>query len=116
VLAAADVIALELLAEALVEYRRAAAVLSRSGSTYAAKTAAGTTLRRARPEVAIASESWRRSASLLSAFGLHPSGRAGLKVDAPPVDDRLGEFQQRRQLAKVGASDDRSPARFFRDQ
>jgi P27 family predicted phage terminase small subunit len=116
VLAAADVIAIELLAEVLLEYRRAAAVLARAGQTYPCKTAAGATLRRARPEVAIAAESWRRAASLLAAFGLHPSGRAGLKAEAPPVHDRLGEFLQRRQLAEVGASDDRNPARFFRDR
>ena len=57
ILAAADVIGIELLAEALCEYRRAAAVLARAGQTYPCRTAAGATLRRARPEVMIAAES-----------------------------------------------------------
>jgi P27 family predicted phage terminase small subunit len=111
VLAAPDVIALELLAEALTEYRRAAAVLARHGQTYPAKTSAGTVLRRSRPECQISSEAWRRAASLLSAFGLHPSGRASLEVDAP-IEDPLAAFQRRR---TAGAGDPRSSERFFRE-
>ena len=113
-----DQLALELAAEALAQHTRALRVVLRRGATYQCRTAAGAVMQRARPEVAIASDAWRRAFTALSAFGLTPLSREKLDAVTPPgleeegdgpLDPRvtpLEEFlarQRQRQRAK-GAS------------
>ena len=49
--------------------RGSMAVLAAEGSTYETTTQAGSILHRPRPEVAIASDAWRRAAQALGALG-----------------------------------------------
>ena len=51
---------------ALAQHEEAMAVLAAEGSTYDATTRSGTMLHRPRPEVAIASDAWRRAAMALA--------------------------------------------------
>ena len=81
VLKLADAVALELLAQALGEYRLALAVLLRDGQSYACTTSAGATMFRARPEQAIAADAWRRAAHMLEQFGMTPVSRPKVEGD-----------------------------------
>ena len=85
----ADAAALELLALAYGEYRQAVGVVERRGATYATRTANGMIVRR-RPEVAIASDAWRRVKSMLVEFGLTPAART--RVIAEPAGDQDEAF------------------------
>ena len=85
VVTVADGVALELAASALVEYETNARVVLDQGSTYEARTEAGATMHRARPEQAIAADAWRRAAVMLQQFGLTPVSR--IKVDVIPVSE-----------------------------
>jgi len=89
---AADGIALELCASALVEHFAARAVITRDGATYTTVTPAGSTMTRARPEVAIAAEAWRRGAAMLRDFGLSPASRP--RVNAAPPDRGENPFER----------------------
>jgi len=86
-----DAHALELLAEAWSEYLEARRYLVANGLTYTSQTPTGT-IRRPNPEVAIASDAWKRLKAMLSDFGLTPATRSRLEV-APPVEvDPLEEL------------------------
>jgi len=108
---AGDVVALELLAEALVEYRRAAGVLGRQGTTYKARTQAGAVLHRARPEHAIAADAWRRAAGMLQQFGLTPAARPRVEAEEPTPERLAGFMNQRKTEPAVRTG----PARFWQD-
>lgn len=73
--------ALELLCDAYAEWRAARAVVTKRGATYRAFTKNGYMMR-VRPEVAIASDAWRRIKAMLVEFGLTPAARS--KVNAQP--------------------------------
>ena len=72
--------ALELLVRAYVEYHRAQSTLERCGATYTIRTASGRVIR-PRPEVAIASEAWKRTLRALTEFGLTPASRVRLETN-----------------------------------
>ena len=97
VLTQADQLALELLCEAYAEYRDAREVVMAEGPTYECVTTNGGTMIRARPEVGIAADAWRRVKSMVSEFGLTPSSRVKLHVpgDNGPGDE-LDEFIRRK--------------------
>ena len=76
----ADAHALELLCEALAEYREARAVLRSKGLTYETKTASGSVMERSRPECAVAADAWRRAKMMLSQFGLDPASRGRVET------------------------------------
>jgi P27 family predicted phage terminase small subunit len=80
VLTEGDSTALELLVVAYAEWRYAMATVEEEGSVYTTTTESGDKMYRARPEVAIASDAWRRISSMLREFGLTPSART--KVSA----------------------------------
>jgi P27 family predicted phage terminase small subunit len=86
VLTVADRAALALVCTALAEHEAAAAVVATKGATYEAVTEAGTILHRQRPEVAIASDAWRRAMRGLAEFGLTPASRG--RVEATPQRPR----------------------------
>jgi P27 family predicted phage terminase small subunit len=80
VLTEGDAMALELLVVAYTEWRYAVATVEEEGSTYCTTTESGDRMYRARPEVAIASDAWRRISSMLREFGLTPSARTKVSV------------------------------------
>jgi phage terminase small subunit len=79
---AVDVVILELTACALARHDQASAVLAKRGVSYEAKTTAGGTLQRRRPEVDIAADAWRRACRGLVELGLTPMAEQKLDVDA----------------------------------
>lgn len=105
-LTTADTQALSLLCDAYAEYIEARAVIKKLGPTYEtvrvlawATNEAGdeepsvtSTMVRARPEVAIASDAWRRVSLMLQQFGMTPSSRSKVQATAPAERDPLGEF------------------------
>ena len=80
VITMADGVALEMLCDAYAQYRDARDVVAIDGLTYKSTTKRGGVIVRARPEVAIAADAWRRTSSMLTAFGLSPASRAKLGV------------------------------------
>jgi len=85
----ADVLALELLATAYVDFWGARRVINEKGSTYVSKTEKSTSesgnkilcvVIRRRPEIEIMSDAWRRIEKMLSHFGLSPSSRSRVSV------------------------------------
>lgn len=85
VLTTADPQALALFCDAYAEYIEARAVVKREGATYRTFNQAGSLMYRPRPEVAIASDAWRRATLMLGQFGMTPSSRA--KVQTQPGED-----------------------------
>lgn len=87
----ADGTALSLLADAMAEYVEARRVVTREGPTYVresvARDAEGNAvivqIIRTRPEVAIASDAWKRVRAMLAEFGLTPSSRGRVKAGGP---------------------------------
>ena len=92
VVTVADAYALELLCEAVTEYRQARAVLAKLGMTYETVSAAGTAMTRTRPENAIAADAWRRAKLGLSSFGLDPSARGRIETIAAPYVNPFDEI------------------------
>jgi P27 family predicted phage terminase small subunit len=84
--------ALELLVRAYAEYCRAQAVVDRRGDTYTIQTASGR-VHRARPEVAIAQDAWRRARLMLIEFGLTPAARARVELDPPTEDTAANDVE-----------------------
>jgi len=106
-LTVSDVAMLELTAAAVDEYYRARVVIAGRGSlTYRTKNAAGSTMHRVRPEVAIAADAWRRASAGLQQFGLSPSSRPKVEADERPIP-----LPQ----PKATGTDGKDPARFYRD-
>ncbi len=92
VVTVADAYALELLCEAVAEYRQARAVLAKLGMTYETVSAAGTAMTRTRPENAVAADSWRRAKIGLSNFGLDPVSRGRVETIAAPYVNPFDEI------------------------
>lgn len=94
VLTVADGPMLETACLAYAEMRAASDVIQKHGPTYTTKTATGSRMVRARPEVAIAGDAMRRYTQALGHFGLSPATRG--KVAAAPEErpDRLARFLQ----------------------
>lgn len=93
VLTLADGKALELLCDAYAEYREARSVCEREGMTYESVSEHGS-MWRARPEVAIASDAWRRIASMLREFGLTPSSRTKVQTTGEGADKPANPFKE----------------------
>jgi P27 family predicted phage terminase small subunit len=84
--------ALTALAVAWADWRQARAVLDLE-EPYLETGGGGL---RKHPAAGVASEAWRRVASMLSEFGLTPSSRARLVVASEPQPDSLENFRRRR--------------------
>lgn len=78
VLDKADGLALEMLCEAYGEWRRNMDVVNKHGGVYTTTNIAGDKIIRQLPQVAHASDAWKRLRSMLSEFGLTPSARVRL--------------------------------------
>lgn len=83
VLSHADGTALALLVDTLAEWIGARKVIEAEGATYTTVNEAGSEMHRARPEVGIASDAWKRVKAMLIEFGLTPAARA--KVERIPA-------------------------------
>jgi P27 family predicted phage terminase small subunit len=83
----ADGLAMELLADVYAEYRAARDIVEELGSTYETMTESGSVMVRARPEVAIASDAWRRCTAMAKEFGLTPAARTKVEKITNEEDD-----------------------------
>lgn len=92
VLTKADRVALALGCAAVSDYRRARAVLEREGDTYRLTTESGEVIR-PRPEVAIASDAWKRARAMLIEFGLTPAARPRVNARDPDAGERSNAFR-----------------------
>jgi P27 family predicted phage terminase small subunit len=94
VLTLADGHALALLCETFAEYRKARADVVKHGATYWSTSEDGSKLKRANPNVAIASDAAKRYRGLLAEFGLTPSSRTKVSTapnsEVDPLDVFLG--------------------------
>jgi len=85
-----DGLALELLADAYDEYRKAREIIDTEGLTHEfTNIKSGVTTIRAHPAVGIANNAWRRVLSMLSEFGLTPAARAKVGTLEPGEEDPL---------------------------
>ena len=87
-----DGAALELLSDAYLEYRTARAVVLQQGMTYTCTTKSGEVVIKARPEVRIASDAWKRLKGILAEFGFTPSSRTRIDALEDSEPDPLEEF------------------------
>ena len=83
VLTVGDRQSLTLLCEALALHRAATAVVAEEGMTYETVNAAGVTMVRPRPEIAIADAAWKNAMRGLTAFGLTPAARGNVTATPP---------------------------------
>jgi len=88
----ADGPALQLLTEALAEWAQARQKVHSIGLVYEMQTEAGETMRRPNPEVAIASDAWKRALRMLTEFGLTPASRG--RVSALGGDQEADPFAE----------------------
>lgn len=91
VLTVADGAALELLSDAISEWRAARKIIRESGATYTAFTEHGEIIR-SRPEVAQAADAMKRIRSLITEFGLTPSSRSRIQLPGEEGRDEFEEF------------------------
>lgn len=87
VVTVADPLALSMLADAVGEYIEARTVVIAEGATY--WTEGQSRMLRPRPEVAIASDAWRRAKQLLTEFGLTPASRGRVSGSPEKAEDPL---------------------------
>ena len=91
----ADGPALELLVDAYAEWRQARDVVEDLGATYESETEHGSIVR-ARPEVAIAADAWRRCKAMLVEFGATPAARTKVEGERDAAGDPVAEMLQNR--------------------
>ena len=93
VITKADKKALEIMCDAYSEYRELRKVVIEHGPTFETTGVGGDTVIRARPEVAMSSDAWKRFNSQLQQFGLTPASRAKVNaMEKEPEQDPLKEF------------------------
>lgn len=92
----ADGKALELLCDAYGEWRDLRTIIEAEGFTYETTNQAGERMVKARPEVAMASDAWKRIKSMIAEFGLTPSSRTKVQGEKPQEVDPLQEFLNRK--------------------
>lgn len=91
VLTLADGPALEMLCDAYAQYREADDCVQAEGLTYDTVSELGTMVR-ARPEVAMRADAWRRVRAMLAEFGLTPSSRS--RVSAAKPEEERDPFEE----------------------
>lgn len=84
--------ALMMLCDVLAEWAEARAYVLENGSTYTTESESGSIMHRAFPQVAIASDAWRRAMAMLTQFGLTPASRS--KVSALGGEDGKDPFEE----------------------
>lgn len=96
VMTIADGMALEMMCSAYAEWRDLRKIIERVGATYETTSTTGDLVIKARPEVAMASDAWKRVKSMMAEYGLTAAARTRVKVDKPEEVDPLAAYQQRR--------------------
>lgn len=96
VLTVADRDSLAVMCEALADYLAARDVVRAEGMTYTATSDRGGESLRARPEVQIASDAYRRYVNVARDFGLAPAPRAKVHAAEPDAVDPFAEFEAAR--------------------
>jgi P27 family predicted phage terminase small subunit len=102
VLTVADESALELMCDAYAEFWEARTVIIAGGATYTTTTESGDTMYRARPEVSMAADAWRRVSAMLSQFGLTPAARTKVKSSETETVDPMDAFLSGSKTGKRG--------------
>lgn len=94
--AVSDQQALAMLSDMYSIYRKMLSLLQNVGFTYETTSASGDIMIRPRPEVAILTEAWKNTRSMMAEFGLTPSSRS--KVSTPGINQQnlLAEFIAKR--------------------
>lgn len=95
VLTVADGKGLELLCAAYAEWRGLAKIVKTEGYTYETTNGQGERMIKARPEVAMGSDAWKRVKSMIVEYGLTPSSRTRVETNEPLTSDPLQEFLSR---------------------
>lgn len=96
VLTIADGLALEMMCDAYAEWRDLRKIIDTEGATYKVIGTSGDEMVKARPEVAMASDAWKRVKAMASEFGLTAASRTKLQTAEPESVDPLEEFLNRR--------------------
>ena len=95
VLTIADGLALEMMCDAYSEWRDLRKAIEKE-PTYETTSTSGDKVIKARPEVAMASDAWKRVKSMAAEFGLTASSRTKLQVTEPEEVDPLDAFMSRK--------------------
>jgi P27 family predicted phage terminase small subunit len=96
VLTIADGMALEMLCDAYAEWRDLRKAVESHGATYTTTGTSGDVVVKARPEVAMAADAWKRVKAMASEFGLTAASRTKIQTNKPEETDPLQEFLNRR--------------------
>lgn len=89
VLTKADRTALEMLCDAYSEYRQAREFVEGNGMTYTVTTKEGDVLHKVYPQVAIASDAYKRVRSMMTEFGLTPASRGKVSAQGEQAEDPM---------------------------
>lgn len=92
VLSVADLEKLAMGCEALGDYLDLRARIKKVGRVYSTLTVTGSRVYRPRPEVAMATDAWKKASSILSEYGLSPSARAKVQKITDDEKDPFAEF------------------------
>ena len=87
-----DAAALEMLCVAYRDWRECVDDVEEHGRTYETTTESGSVMVRARPEVAMASDAYRRVLAMMAEFGITPASRTKVKAGEIPSANPLEEF------------------------
>ena len=96
VLTIADGMALEMMCNAYSEWRDLRKVIDKEGSTYKTIGTSGDEVIKARPEVAMAADAWKRIKSMAAEFGLTAASRTKIQVNEKEESDPLADYMARR--------------------
>lgn len=96
VLTIADGMALEMMCSAYAEWRDLRKIIDKEGVTYWTTGSSGDEVIKARPEVAMASDAWKRVKSMAAEFGLTAASRTKISVAEKEKIDPLAEYMARR--------------------
>ncbi len=96
VLTIADGMALEMMCNAYAEWRDLRKVIDKEGSTYKTLGTSGDEVIKARPEVAMASDAWKRVKSMAAEFGLTAASRTKIQITEKETEDPLAKYRARK--------------------
>jgi len=96
VLTIADGMALEMMCSAYAEGRDLRKLIDVEGYTYTTIGTRGDEVVKARPEVAMASDAWKRVKSMAAEYGLTAAGRSKLSVKEKVKTDPLADYKARK--------------------
>ncbi len=96
VLTIADGMALEMMCNAYAEWRDLRKIIDTSSYTYITIGTSGGEVIKARPEVAMASDAWKRVKSMAAEFGLTAASRTKVSIKDREKEDPLAAYRARK--------------------